>query len=263
MSAGLVQGLWRWIRDAVASFRDRVLGRKTLQGDVAHESGEADPLVTAPDELWDFYREAPSLVCAELEIHPLSEAASREYSRAIQRFDLGQRLGLIALDDANDSNPFCLVTKGLLRGAVLHLSHDDGVKVCFASLAEFRRSLAAALAQGLMIDELPQQPLEPLADQRGLSRLLVALCEQGPESAGEQLCLHVPLLDTGRIRDVERLARYPDLHVREAVARLLEQRPNRSLEHVARLLAADRMPQVAREAKRALDRILSLGSGAR
>lgn len=221
---------------------------------------DSDPLASAPDELWAYFREAPTLACAELDINPLTEEASRTYSRAIHRFDLGYRLGLIALDDANDSNPFCLVTRGLMRGAVLHLSHDDGARICFASLAEFRRSLIEALTRGLSIDELPEPPLAPCTDQGALSELLVSLCGQDREIAAEQLCLYVPLLDPQRVDVVELLAEYPDPNVLEKVAELLERRPRRELEHVARQLATAGMPMIALPAQRALERIRRLGA---
>lgn len=251
--------VWRWLRDVAVALRRRLFAiRATEPGGAPLD--ESDPLADGPDELWAYFREAPALACAELDINPLTEDASRAYSRAIHRFDLGKRLGLIALDDANDSNPYCLVTKGLMRGAVLHLCHDDRTSICYASLAEFRSILAEARDRGLSIDELPEPPLAPCADQRALSELLVALSAQDREIAAEQLCLYIPLLDPQRVQDVERLAGYRDLYVREEVAKLLERRPRRELEHVAQCLAAEGMPQIAQPALRALERIRRLGA---
>jgi len=219
---------------------------------------DVDPFAAAPAELWAYFREAPTLVADDLGIHPLTAAESLAYSRALHKFALGERLGLVVLDDANDSNPFCLVTKGLLRGSVLHLVHDDAPHVRFDSLAAFRRSLVEARDQGLHIDDLPVPPLQPFGDQPALANLLAELSREAGDWAVEQLCLHVPLLVPQDPVLLARLATHKDLFVREAVAELLVERPRRGLEAIAQRLAADSYRQIADPARRALERMRAL-----
>lgn len=247
--------VWLLLWDAVA----KLFSRQRRDAEVVREAeparAEVDPFAAAPAELWEFFREAPTMVRDELGIHPLTEAESLTYSRALHKFAFGERLGLVALDDANDSNPFCLVTKGLLRGAVLHLVHDDAPRIRFYSLAAYRRSLVDAHDQGLHIDDLPVPELQPFVDQSALANLLAGLGGEAGDWAVEQLCLFVPLLVPQDPVLLARLATHKDMFVREAVAELLAYRPRRGLEAVAQRLAADAYRQIADPARRAIERM--------
>src|SRR5439155_24045058 len=71
---------------------------------------------------------------AELGIHLLDE------QRALAKLDASSvwgRLGLVALDDAEDSNPYVLITRGICRGMVAHFFHDPEPQVEFATLQDF------------------------------------------------------------------------------------------------------------------------------
>jgi len=258
MAGDLMRRVWRRLWDAVATLCSRPRRDAGVVREAEPARAEVDPFAAAPPELWVYFREAPTLVRDKLGIHPLTEAESLAYSRALHKFALGERLGLVALDDANDSNPFCLVTKGLLRGAVLHLVHDDAPHIRFDSLAAFRRSLVEARAQGLHIDDLPVPELRPFVDQPALVSLLAELSRETGDWAVEQLCLFVPLLEPQDPVLLERLATHKDMFVREAVAELLANRPRRGLEAVAQHLAADSYRQIADPARRAIERMRAL-----
>lgn len=258
MAGELVRRFWRRLCAAATTLwsrRRRDPGGLRAAGPARQE---IDPFAAAPAELWAFFREAPTLVHDELGIHPLTEGESRVYSLALRRLVLGEGLGLVALDDADDSNPFCLVTKGLMRGFVVHLVHDAGARIRFASLDSFKSNLVEARERGLHIDDLPQPPLQPFADQAALAGRLAALVEDGSDLAVDLLSLFVPLLDPRDPLLLELLAAHKDLFVREALAELLANRPRRGLEAVAQRLAADSYRQIADPARRALERMRAL-----
>ena len=258
MAVDLLHRVWRQLCDAMVALWSRRRRDPAGLRAAGPARNEIDPFASAPAELWAFFREAPTLVQDDLGIHPLTEGESRAYSRALHKFSLGERLGLVVLDDANDSNPFCLVTTGLLRGSVLHLVHDDAPHIRFDSLAAFRRSLVEARDRGLHIDDLPVPPLQPFGDQPALANLLAELSREAGDWAVEQLCLHVPLLVPHDPVLLERLARHRDLFVREAVAELLLERPTRGLDAIALRLAADSYRQIADPARRAVERMRAL-----
>jgi len=216
---------------------------------------EQDPIESAPDEVRAFLREARSLRNLDLCINPLTLDESRRYSMDLQSTPVGHALGLIALDDANDSNPYCYISRGIAQGMVVHFSHDDEPEIRFHDLASFRRSLMAALDQGLDIDDLPCEPLGPFDDQQGLIRTLTDLIDRGDDDAEFLLCLLLPLLVPKQISIIERLACHESFFVRERLAEFIASHPRAEHHSVARRLSEDQHPQVARPGKVALSRV--------
>jgi hypothetical protein len=97
----------------------------------------ADP----PDDLVALYS-SPLPANPELGIKILALGDAIKYSRAIhERTLLGKSMGLFVLDDANDSNPFCYVTRGPAKSCILHLYHDGDTAIEYSSLAAFLTAL--------------------------------------------------------------------------------------------------------------------------
>jgi hypothetical protein len=218
-------------------------------------TNEPDPLRDAPDEVFTFFREAVGLRDHGLRIYPLTVDESRTYSAAIQKSDVGTALGLVALDNANDSNPYCLICRGVARGMVVHFSHDPEPEIRFADLASFKAALIAAREQRQSIDELPAELLRPHPDQESLAKTLVDLNREESDTAEFLLCLYVPLLSPDQVTILDQLGSNASFFVRESIARYVQVHPRSEYLAIAARLAADTHPQVANLAKKALSSV--------
>lgn len=208
----------------------------------------ADP----PADLVALYS-SPLLVNPDLGIKILPLPDAIKYTRAIHEGTLlGKGMGLFVLDDANDSNPFCYVTRGPAKGCILHLYHDGDTAIEYPSLAAFLTALKAAINEGVFIDELTGKDRRPKIDQNALCDRISELISADSDEAECELTVLVQLLDSGRVDTVRLLAEHSSFFVREAAARLLAEHPNGQLVGIAESLANDRHPQVARPGKAAL-----------
>ena len=190
----------------------------------------------------------------ELSINILRLPSAIEYTAGIHRHTiLGVPFGLVALEDANNSNPYCYVTKGPTRGSVMYLCHDGDSRIAFSSLRDFMAAIETAITNRTWIDDLPRD--ETLA---GLDRIAIVghatrLAEA--DGAAEEICVLVPLIPTTEVGLMNILSQHTDFFVREAVAERLAANPNVALLAAAERLAADQHPQVARPGKRALSAV--------
>jgi hypothetical protein len=208
----------------------------------------ADP----PDDLVALYL-SPLPGDPELGISILPLADAIKYTRAIhERILLGKPMGLFVLDDANDSNPFCYVTRGPAKGCILHLYHDGYTAIEYSSLAAFITALKAAINEGVFIHALPSKDRRPKIDQDSLCDHLSGLIPAETDEAECELTVLAQLLDTARVDTVRSLSEHASFFVREAAARLLAEHPKAQLLGVAQSLANDLHPQVARPGKTAL-----------
>jgi hypothetical protein len=208
----------------------------------------ADP----PDDLVALYSSPlPVNPALGIKVLPLPEAI--RYTRAIHEGTLlGKPMGLFVLDDANDSNPFCYVTRGPANGCILHLYHDGDTAIEYPSLAAFLTALKVALKEGVFIDDLAGKDRRPKIDQNRLCEHISQLIPAGTDEAECELTVLAPLLDTARLDTVRLISAHSSFFVREAAARLLAEHPHAELVEVADSLSNDRHPQVARPGKLAL-----------
>jgi hypothetical protein len=214
-----------------------------------------DPFENAPAEVIAFLRDVKSPRSLEPRIGLLTLDQSRRYSGALQEFPVGQSLGLIALNDANHSNPFCYISRGIARGMVVHFSHDPEPELRFPDLESFRHSLATVVQDGRDIDELPGEPLRPHKDQQELARTLAEFTGRNDGDTEFLICLLVPLLAPDQAEVIDRLANHESFFVRERTAKFIASHPHPGLRPVAERLALDSHPQVARPGKEALSRV--------
>jgi hypothetical protein len=218
-------------------------------------SALATCITNPPDDLVALYSSAvPANPRLGIKILELAEAS--KYTRAIQEHSLlGKPMGLFALDDANDSNPFCYITRGPARGCILHLFHDDDTAVEYPSLAAFLKALKTALENQLHIDDLSGKDFRPKLDQELLGNHISRLVEADTDAAECELTVLARLLDTERVDSVRSLVQHPSFFVREAAAQLIASHPNVQLIAMAESLANDPHPQVARPGKTALSTV--------
>ena len=205
---------------------------------------------------------SPPPSAPELGINLLKLEDAIKYTQALHdRTLLGKPMGLVALDDANDSNPYCYVTRGPAAGCILHLEHDGDVAVEYPSLAAFLTALNRAVAEGLWVDDLPGKDRRPAVDQDAVCKRLFELSSSDTDEAECELIVLSRLLDTAKVDAVRQLVGHASFLVREAAAELLSQHPEPRLADEAEALAKDGHPQVARPGKVALSAVKRIATG--
>jgi hypothetical protein len=191
----------------------------------------------------------------ELAINILRIRSAVEYTGGIHRFAiLGPRLGLVALDDGNNSNPFCYITKGPVRGCVMQLRHDDDAVIAFSSLRGFMAVVDAAIVNRVHIDDITFDEAHSGLDRAGVVDHLMGLGDD--DEAVVEICALMPLISTNELELIEKLSYHVDFFVREAIANAIIARPNPALSRVAERLASDPHPQVSRPGQLAMAAVI-------
>jgi hypothetical protein len=209
---------------------------------------------SAPVDLVSYFEQGDFPVRPSTNVNCLPFQQALEYTQAIHKASLyANPMGLFALDDAEDSNPYCYISRGPCAGAVMHLIHDDTSTIDFRSLDSFLTALRS-LPLDTWIDELkPERPL--LFDTAAeIERLMVEAASDFDVFAPVFLPVTRDLSEPLK----QRLATHDDFFVREAFAGWLLSFGLIADEELASRLAADKVDQVARPAKKALERIKSL-----
>lgn len=207
--------------------------------------------VPAPDEVLQFLRQRAELNDSTLMINVLNENESAKASSDLQSISAGRLLGLVVLDDANDSNPYCYITQGVASGMVVHFNHDPEPQIEFASLQAFEQFLRKLKLENRALGEIEvHSPAHPI--QEDLAEALVELAlQEDDEDAEFLICLYLPLLRGPQAGVLEALAEHRSFFVREALAEAIgsSQLPESSA--VLERLLADVHPQVRSAADRA------------
>ncbi len=212
-----------------------------------------------PEDVESFFTRARSLNDPALLINILEPASSAAYTESLRGIPVANRLGLIALDDANDSNPYCLITNGPASGMVVHFSHDPEPKIEFLSLDAFEAFLVKLHEQRACIFEM-DAPLVSHPDQSLLDASILSLIDEQPSDEVEFLiCLYLPLLRGDHAYLLARLATYDNFLVREAVAEAIGSAGLSGSKEILVKLTGDLHPQVQSAAVRAL-KLKELGS---
>ncbi len=184
---------------------------------------------------------------AKLSIHLLDE------HRSLARIDTSGvwgRLGLVTLDDAEDSNPYVLITRGVCAGMVAHFFHDPEPQVEFATLQAFEEFLHDLRRRRMPLNEEGRSPVAH-PDQAALAGALLELaCADDDRDAGWLICFYAGLLRQDHLGLLEVLATHDDFLVRGAAANALGRVDTPDAPSLLKRLAADRYPQVAAEADR-------------
>jgi hypothetical protein len=228
----------------------------------SQESQDAGELPTdTPEEVRELMRNRESFNEPDLQINILSEAASAKYTGAMRSMSVGNELGLVVLDDANDSNPYCYVANGPAAGMVVHFNHDPEPKIEFLNLKAFQDFLIELRnrSEPIWSAEIPS-PAHP--NQELLVRSLTELAESPPDDDVQFLiCLYLPLLRGERVELLSQLSRSEDFFVREAVADHIGAFQFSGSEALVLDLANDAHPQVRSAAMRAIKAMRQVPSG--
>ena len=176
-------------------------------------------------------------------------------STRIREIPIAAELGLVVPDDANDSNPYCLITRGPASGMVVHFSHDPEPTLAFPDLAAFLHSLRAAVRDHRNIDHLERPRFSPLPNQPALRSTLHALLKSDDDDAPVVVAILFPLLDPDERDTVLLAGSHIDFLIREVAALFVEAHPAVHFRQLAQALSEDSYPQVAGPAIRALQLI--------
>ncbi len=93
-----------------------------------------------PDDLREFYLQSDGLTNEAHHLQFVSlESLGQAYS--FEDWPFLSDLNLLVFGDANDSNPWCVISSGPLRGMVAQISHDGDSGLRFASVREMLHCL--------------------------------------------------------------------------------------------------------------------------
>jgi len=214
-------------------------------------SGHApQPVSALPDAVSSLLRRRDQFNDEELRINLLDEP---EALGRLSSDSIWGRLGLVTLDDAGDSNPYVLITRGVCAGMVAHFFHDPEPRVEFASLQEFEDHLCDLRRRRVAIDAEDRVP-PAHADQAALSGALLELaCADGDADAAWLICFYADLLNDDQHGVLKVLATHRDFFVREAAAQTLGRADVPHRRALLEQLAVDGHRQVAAAARRSID----------
>jgi hypothetical protein len=206
-----------------------------------------------PEVVATFLRELDALRIPQLGINPLSPEESARQSAQLAKMSLfAKHMGLIVLDDANDSNPFCYVSRGLATGMVLHHDHEGDVLVRFPDLASFGDELRKLAVRGDHIDELRFAPRLRLTDQAALRAELRERLAANDKWTEPFARVFLPLLDPADVETLELAVSADDFYIREAAGHAMARAPLPAHLPLAQRLMADPQAQVRTPARRVL-----------
>lgn len=204
-----------------------------------------------PKEVVTFLSRRNELNTPDLMINVLDSTTSAKMTSGMQSMSVGKHLGLVVLDDANDSNPYCFITGGVATGMVGHFNHDPEPRIEFESLDAFEKFLRELRARNHELGEVEvATPAHP--NQVALAAVLSELARATEHKDTEFLiCLYLPLLRGEHRQVLERLGAHENFFVREAVAEAIGSAQLPDSDAVVRALVEDPHPQVRSAAMRA------------
>lgn len=204
-----------------------------------------------PAEVLRLLRLRDELNAPDLMINVLDEDACVRWSQDLQSTSVGRRLALYALDDANDSNPYCYIGAGVAAGMVVHFNHDPEPRIEFDSMAAFEAFLRSLRDNGEELGTIDvASPAHP--DQTALAAALRELMrDDDADDAEFLLCLYLPLLRGEHSTLLADLGVYDNFFVREALADVIGTGSLPGSDALLQALAADAHPQVRNAAQRA------------
>lgn len=216
---------------------------------MADYASEISALIgNAPNDLVAFYRNAvnhPNYPEGRINCLPFQEA--KEHTGDMKGISVVDRLGLWVLTDANDSNPYCYITRGPCCGLIIHFSHDPEPEIAFSSLKSFCAALNEAGVRGQDIDEVKKESIG-----LSLDTAMVELSEEDSEDAVFLLTTYLPVCSSLEAGTKSVLVGHADFFVREAFAVFLARIASGQDTALADRLAGDQHPQVARAGKSAV-----------
>lgn len=205
-----------------------------------------------PDEVLRFLSLRDELNTPHLSINVLDEQASAKRSSALQGISVCRRLRLFALDDAEDSNPYCYIGAGVAAGMVVHFNHDPEPRIEFETLDDFEHFLRQLRSSDQPLNDgdvdMPS-PAHP--NQIALAAVLSELSRGEDDDSEFLICLYLPLLRGEHRALLRELATHTSFFVREVLAEVIGTARLPGAQALLRALANDPDPQVRDAAHRA------------
>ena len=206
---------------------------------------------SAPDDLVAMYESGGTPSFPDSRINVLSFEAALSTTQQMCGIPAVDSLGLWVLDDANDSNPYGLITKGPYRGFVVHFSHDPEPEIKFDSLGGFLAEVQRVGQSGGDIDDFA-----PTIDQRlDCSDDIIRLVQEDTEDSIWMLCLYLTGSPNLSSSAQEAVAAWDDFYAGEALALWLKKHGSAADLAIAEKLAAADHPQVSNPGKAAVSAI--------
>ncbi|PCJ56846.1 MAG: hypothetical protein COA79_17990 [Planctomycetota bacterium] len=213
-----------------------------------------------PNELIEFLSKRESLNNSELSIQILSIEESVEYSVKLSGIAAFESLCLLPIEDSENSNPYCYVNNGPLKGAIIYLSHDDSAKVMCESIKSFETALNLIIKNGEYFDEI-ENYFQTISKTYNLDfeiNSLLNMPEEFEDIVEFQICIYIPLIEINNISLLDSIANYDNMFIQEALIQQIKKAPLKEHLNLATLLGANPNPQVSDVAKDALIAIQNL-----
>lgn len=209
-----------------------------------------------PAELASYFSDITLNEYAESRIRPLSRNESTAlHKELIEYHPIYRELGLFPLDDAEDSNPYCYVSKTPMKGRIFHYTHDDSPSFKFSNLNNWVDALNKTGASSKDIDEIEYEKRIDAEDVIQLCRHIDSTYDSANQSYAESTVYLIQGLDEYCFTLIEKLSENNNLFIREAVARFIGKKPSLTYKKIAETLANDKYEQVSRPAENALNEI--------
>ena len=195
---------------------------------------------SAPQDLVKYLSLNSFLKNDELRINCLNLEEGTEYSECLSSFGVGLELGFWVLTDSNDSNPFCYISKGPCKGAVIKYSHDSDFDIVFSSISSFVSSLTYASVNCIDIDDLVGEKTVSFNCIDALKSLSLT----DTDEAVTIIDIYLNLTNQLDYEIVDNLLNHDDFFVQESLAKWLLKYPKSKFTKVAKQLSENPHSQV-------------------
>lgn len=207
-----------------------------------------------PTELESYFISRPLSEYPDSRIHPLSMSESIERHKEMSEYEpIYKELGLFPLDEAEDSNPYCYVSKTPMKGRIFHYTHDDLPLFKFSNIDNWVNALNTTGASSEDIDNTDYEGRIDAEDVIQLCRHIDSNYNHDSHEYSKSTVHLIQGLDEYCFHLIDKLSKNSDLFIREAVARLIGEKPTATYKKVAERLVSDDYSQVSRLAQNALN----------
>lgn len=207
-----------------------------------------------PNEILEFWSLVRPLNNAENGMNFLLPEASLSYAVALSEIEIFKSLGLIPLEDSNNSNPVCFISNGPASGMVMLLSHDEGSKIIFNSLSEFQSCLIKNTENIDFFSEFIEEFPAIYNDNKLVPAIASLLSSTVTDESEFLICLYTQSVKTFSIELVGKYIHSGGMYIQEALFNQLSIHPNGELLPLLES-AVEFHPQVQPLYKKALSKI--------
>ena len=200
------------------------------------------------DDVLAFLRDVPTAPFCPLTPEAAVQATRELWARAT----VAETMGLVVLNDTDDSDHYCVITRGPGVGTVVLWAHDDGPSFAYPSLEILRDVMERAASEGTEIWDIEPGAPAPHPDQAALRERLRAVLTNDDDDSAAVHGMLLPLVEPDDVETLRVAATESDFLIREIAARFMASAPRPSQLALLEVLATDNYPQVANPALEAL-----------